>query len=450
MRKRYLPRTTENHPVLSRKGRGKPVVRGLFFLLIAFSISSLKAQNIKVATIEDYIIGPPTYNYVKRVLNLAEKEEAILLLRLDTPGGLLNSTQKIVKLFLNSSVPIIVYISPQGARAASAGVFISYASHILAMAPSTHIGSAHPVLGGGSWGKLDDKVKEKVMRDTLAWARSIAEERKRPSRFIRQAIEESLSLTEKEALKERICDLVADNLEELLEKVDGRKVKVKNRLVTLSTKNSSVEFVDFTFSEKFFNALINPDIAYLLLTLGFFGLIFEVTHPGFGFPGIAGIISLILAFYALSILPVNYAGIILIVLGVVFFVVEAFTPTFGMFTLAGLVCLFLGTIMMFNQPQLIKVSYEYFLPVAIFFAFLSLFLLGKIIAAQRRKPSTGSEGLIGKEAEALTDIEKQGKVRIASEIWDATSLEKINKGEKVVIEKVEGLKLWVKKRRQDD
>ncbi|OQX79612.1 MAG: hypothetical protein B6D56_06680 [Candidatus Omnitrophica bacterium 4484_70.1] len=418
----------------------------LFFLLIAFSISSLKAQNIKVATIEDYIIGPPTYSYIKRVLNLAEKEKAILLLRLDTPGGLLNSTQKIVKLFLNSSVPIIVYISPQGARAASAGVFISYASHILAMAPSTHIGSAHPVLGGGSWGKLDEKVKEKVMKDTLAWARSIAEERKRPPRFIRQAIEESLSLTEKEALKEKICDLVADSLDELLEKVNGRKVKIKNRLVSLSTKNSSVEFVDFTFSEKFLNALINPNIAYLLLTLGFFGLIFEVTHPGFGFPGIAGIICLILAFYALSILPVNYAGVVLIVLGIVFFVVEAFTPTFGMFTLAGLVCLFLGTIMMFNQPQLVKVSYKYFLPVIAFFAFLSLFLLGKIIAAQRRKPFTGSEGLIGKEAEALTDIEKQGKVMVASEIWNATSLEKINKGEKVVIEKVEGLRLWVRKK----
>lgn len=420
----------------------------LFFLFFSFSIF-LYSQDIKVIKIEDYIIGPPTYEYIKRALKLAEKENSILIIQLDTPGGLLQSTQKIVKLLLNTSIPVVTYIVPQGAKAASAGVFISYASHILAMAPSTHLGSAHPIIGKGSWGQLDEKLKEKIMQDILAWAENIAEARNRPKKFIKEAIEKSISITEKEAIKKNVCDLIANDLEELIKKLDGRKVKIKGGEITLSTKDSKVEFIDISFSEKFLNALINPNIAYLLLTLGFLGLIFEVTHPGFGFPGIAGLICLILSFYALSILPVNYAGVVLIILGIIFFIVEAFTPTFGMFTLGGLVCLFLGTIMMFNQPQLVKVSYKYFLPVIIFFAFLSLFLLGKVVAAYRRKPSTGMEGLIGKEAEALTDIEKQGKIRIFSEIWDAVSREKIKKGERVVIEKVEGLRLWVKRRQND-
>ena len=421
--------------------------RIFLFFLFSSSFFFLHSQDIKVIKIEDCIIGPPTYEYIKRVLKLAEEEDSILIIQLDTPGGLLQSTRKIVKLLLNTSTPVVTYIFPQGARAASAGVFISYASHILVMASSTHLGSAHPIIGKGSWGQLDEKLKEKIMQDILAWAENIAEARNRSKKFIKEAIEESISLTENEAIKKNVCDLIADNLEELIKKLDGRKIKIKGREITLSTKNSKIEFVDISFSEKFLNALINPNIAYLLLTLGFLGLIFEVTHPGFGFPGIAGLICLILSFYALSILPVNYAGIALIILGVIFFIIEAFTPTFGMFTLGGAICLFLGTIMMFNQPQLIKVSYKYFLPVIAFFTFLSLFLLGKIIAVQRRKPLTGSEELIGKEAEALTDIEKHGKVKIASEIWDATSLEKINKGERVIIEKVEGLRLWVRKRR---
>ncbi len=421
--------------------------RIFLFFLFSSSFFFLHSQDIKVIKIEDCIIGPPTYEYIKRVLKLAEEEDSILIIQLDTPGGLLQSTRKIVKLLLNTSTPVVTYIFPQGARAASAGVFISYASHILVMASSTHLGSAHPIIGKGSWGQLDEKLKEKIMQDILAWAENIAEARNRSKKFIKEAIEESISLTENEAIKKNVCDLIADNLEELIKKLDGRKIKIKGKEITLSTKNSKIEFVDISFSEKFLNALINPNIAYLLLTLGFLGLIFEVTHPGFGFPGIAGLICLILSFYALSILPVNYAGIALIILGVIFFIIEAFTPTFGMFTLGGAICLFLGTIMMFNQPQLIKVSYKYFLPVIAFFTFLSLFLLGKIIAVQRRKPLTGSEELIGKEAEALTDIEKHGKVKIASEIWDATSLEKINKGERVIIEKVEGLRLWVRKRR---
>jgi membrane-bound serine protease (ClpP class) len=413
----------------------------LFFLPL-----TVFAQNIKVISIQDHIIGPVTANYIQRGLEIAEKEEAILIIQLDTPGGLLKSTQEIVKLLLNSPIPVVTYITPRGAKAASAGVFISYASHLLAMSPSTHLGSAHPIIGGGSWGKLPQEVKEKVLNDTLAWAENIASQRNRPVSFIRDAIKKSKSITEKEALRLKVCDLVAQDLEDLVKKIDGKVIKIEDKRSTLSTKKAQMAFINLSPQERFLNTIIEPNIAYLLLTLGFLGLVFEVTHPGFGFPGVAGLISLILSFYALSILPVNYAGIAFIVLGIIFFIVEAFTPTFGMFTLGGIISLFLGSVMMFNQPQLIKVSYKFFLPVIAFFSLLSLFLLGKVIASQREKPKTGPESLLGRVGRALTDIEKEGKVLIHSEVWDAVASEIIKKDDEIIVEKIDGLKLYVKRK----
>jgi len=416
-------------------------------IAIASSIKpTASSGKVIIVSIKDSIINPVTYEYIRRGLKTAEKENAVFILKLDTPGGLLKSTQNIVKLFLNSSVPIITYITPKGARAASAGVFISYASNIIAMSPSTHIGAAHPVVGGGSWGKLSKQVKEKIMNDTLAWAKTIAEARNRPVSFIQNAVKESSSITEKEALNKKICDLIAKNIDDLLIRVDGKTVTTARGKVIIRTKKANIDNVPLTIRGKILNTVIDPNIAYLLFTLGFLGLIFEFTHPGFGLPGITGLICIILALYAFSVLPVNYAGLILIVLGIIFLITESFTPTFGIFTLGGITALFFGSIMLFNQPLFIRVSFKVFIPVIASISAILVFIVGKTISAQRRKSRTGKEGLIGKEGIAITTVHKKGKVRVHGEIWDAVSKQRINKNDGIIVEGISGLTLQVTKK----
>ena len=418
-------------------------------LLLLPSLSYCKAP-IKVLTIQENIINPVTADRIEKTLREITGTDTVLILKIDTPGGLLKSTERIVKLLLNSSNPIITYVHPKGARAASAGVFIGYASHILAMSPSTHIGAAHPVIGGGSWGNIDEEMQKKIMNDSLAWAKNISQTRKRPFKFLKDAIEESISITEVQALKKGVSDLTAVDVDELLRKIDGLTVETMKGKIKLSTKDSQVEEIPLTSREKFLDTIIDPNIAYLLLTLGFLGLIFEVTHPGFGFPGIAGVICLIFSFYALSILPVNYAGLTLVIFGIIFFIVEAFTPTFGLFTLGGVAAFFLGSVMLFNQPQFIKVSYKFILPLVLALAGLSLFILGKVIATLRLKPRVGQEALIGQEATALTNIraKKSGKVFLEGGIWIAQADEKISKGQVVIVTKASGLKLQVRLKKE--
>jgi membrane-bound serine protease (ClpP class) len=420
----------------------------IVFLAFLLPQNSYSQTKIKVLTLQGDIINPVTADYIEKGLEIAERQDCLLIIRIDTPGGLLKSTEKIVKLILNSPVPVISYVYPKGARAASAGVFIGYASNILAMSPSTHIGAAHPVVGMGSWGKLDQETRDKILNDTLAWAKNISQVRNRPFIFIKDAIEKSISITEEEALIKGVSDLTADNLDELLKGIDGLEVQTSKGKITISTKDAVIEEIGFTKREQFLNILIEPNIAYLLLTLGFLGLIFEVTHPGFGFPGIAGIICILLSFYALSVLPVNYAGLALIILGIIFFVVEALTPTFGMFTLGGVISFFLGSIMLFNQPQFIKVSLKIILPLVITLAGFSLFILSKAIATMRQKPRTGKESLIGEKAFALTNIkaDKPGQVSLHGEIWKAQAQQEIKKGETVIVTDINGLIVTVQRK----
>ena len=423
----------------------KRLILFLFFFL-NFSLLSF-SQEIRILTIKDYIINPVIEEYIRENIKSAEETSSYLLIRLNTPGGLLKSTQNIVKEILNAKIPVITYIWPKGARAASAGTFIGYASSVLAMAPSTHIGAAHPVLGGGRWGKLSLELQEKIMNDTLAWAKNIARERKRPYKFLEEAIKESESLTEEEALKGRIIDLIAENVDELVKKAEGKKIKLADKEIILSLKNVKTKFVELNPRQKFLNALLEPNIAYLLFTLGFLGLIFEFTHPGFGFPGIAGIICLVLALYAFSILPVNYAGLALIILGLIFFIVEAFTPTFGVFTLSGLISFILGSILLFREPQIFKVSLKIITPLSLVIAAWGIFILGKVLQARFRKPQTGKEALIGEAGQTLTDIDNNiGKVFIHGEVWQAKSKEKIEKGKEVEVIGAEGLVLEVKRK----
>jgi len=426
------------------------------FILTAFNMSAnaipdrgvsggtAKAE-VKVVTINDSIITPVIAEYISSGIKKAEMDNAqCLIILLDTPGGLLKSAERIVKDIMNSKVPVVTYIYPQGARAASAGVFIGYASHILAMAPSTHIGAAHPVIGIGSWGRIDKVMKEKIMNDTLAWAETIANTRGRNALWIKDAVKKSVSIGRLDAKKLGVIDITARDLDDLLKKLDNKEIKLGGKRIILNRKNAKISYINLNRRQRFLNIIINPNAAYILLALGFLGILFEITHPGIALPGIAGIIAVLLAFYALQVLPVNYAGLALLILGILFFVIEAFTPTFGLFTLAAIVSLFFGSLMLFNQPEAVKVSLKIIISVISAFSFLSLFLLFKVIQSHYRLPMSGRYVLIGEKGIAGTDIEKRGKVFIHGEIWDAESRQLIKKGEEVKVEGIKGLKLIVK------
>ncbi len=419
---------------------------GLLLFVLPSALPRIdQPQLVAVVDINDMIINPIVHEVITQAIeNANEKGAQCLIIRMDTPGGLLEATHKIVKEIMNSPIPVVVYIWPQGARAASAGVFITLASHVACMAESTHIGAAHPVIMNKSWGSVDKEMQKKVINDAKAWIESLAKSKNRNVRWARQAVTESVSVTEKEALKLGVIDIIAKDLNNLLAKLDNRKIETVTQKVTLHTKNAQIEFIELTWRQKFLNHLINPNIAYILMMLGFFGLLYEITHPGFGFSGLAGIISLLLAFYAFQVLPTNYAGLSLIVLGISFFIIEAFTPTFGAFTLAGIVSLVFGSTILFNQPyEFLKVSLKIIVPVAVSLGLISTFLITRIIKAHRRKATIGADALIGQIGLAKTNISPTGKVFIHGELWNAQSDEKIRKGEKVVIEKVEGLKLTV-------
>ncbi len=412
-----------------------------FVFLFFFSCYGFSSQKIFVLNINDYIINPICYEYIKEGIQKAESETAkLLIIELNTPGGLLESTRKIVTEILNSKVPVCVYVYPKGARAASAGVFILLSADIAAMSPQTHTGAAHPVLANKSWGNLDEELKKKIMNDTISWVESIAKKRNRNVKWAKQAVLESESIDEIKAKKLRVIDFVAKDVNELLEKIKNKKG------IDLDLKKVKLIYMEMSWRQKVLNHIINPQIAYLLMMLGFFALLYEVTHPGFGFPGIFGVISLLLAFYAFQILPVNFVGILLTLLGVLFLIIEVFTPTFGVFTLGGIICLILGALMLFNQPApFLKISLKIFLPVILAASAITLFILSKVFQTHRKKPLTGKEGLIGKKGIAYTKIDKKGKVFVKGELWEAVSDTVIEKDEEVIIEKVDGMRLKVKK-----
>jgi len=427
----------------------KKFVAFILFVLFIFSSFLYAKSKAIVLNIDDCIINPVVYEYIHQGLKKASLEEAsIIIIKLDTPGGLLESTRKIVKEILNSKIPVVVFVYPQGARAASAGVFITISAHISCMSPSTTIGAAHPVMMNNSWGNVDEELRKKIINDTLSWVESIAKKRSRNINWVKKAVEKSVSIDEEEALKLKVIDLIAKDIPQLLEKLDGRRVKIDDlKYATLHTKDMQIIEFNMNLRQKILNALVNPQIAYILMLLGFFGLLYEVTHPGFGFPGIFGIVSLILSFYAFQILPVNYAGVALIVLGLVLLVVELLTPTFGIFTLGAGICLVLGSLMLFNQKApFLRISLELIIGIVASLCLITLFLLTKVAIVQRKKPLTGKESLIGKVGVALTDINKKGKVEIEGSIWTALSQDYIKKDEEVIVERMEGLKLWVKRK----
>jgi len=411
-------------------------------LLLAAS-SAWADSTVVVATYEG-VINPVTAEYFHDALAFAEANRAqAIIWQLDTPGGLDTSMRLIIKDITGSAIPVVLYVAPSGGRAASAGVFITLAAHIAAMAPGTNIGAAHPVAMGG--GEMDKTMKEKVENDAVAYVKSIAEQRGRNVAWAEDAVRKSVSVTEKEALQLKIIDLVAEDLQVLLEKLDGRKATTSAGTTTLKTKGEAILTFSMGWRLEMLKALSDPNIAYVLMTIGMIGVLAELYNPGAILPGIVGAISLILAFYSLQSLPVNYAGVLLVLLGVVLFILEATVTSYGLLAIGGVASMILGGLMLVKtDAPFLKISWSVILPVVTLAAGFSLFVVGMGVRAMRRQPTTGSEGMVGLVGVAKTALTPQGKILVHGELWDAISEQSLQPGDQVEVTRMEGLRLYVK------
>jgi membrane-bound serine protease (ClpP class) len=427
----------------SRKGkRGMNMkIKVIIFFLILISICSYSlTENYTTPNSSIYllqlngIINPITSQYVVGGIEDAEAEEAeCLILQLDTPGGLDTSMRDIIRKMLNSTIPIIVYVSPSGGRAASAGVFITLASNIAAMA-----------MGGE---EIDEELKAKMVNDAAAYIKTIAEKRGRNVQWAEKAVRESVSITEQEAIEIGVIEFIANDVEELIEIIDGVRVTTASETRVLKTKDAEIISVKMTFKDLFLHSLTNPNIAYILLFLGIYGILGEFSNPGSFFPGIVGGISLILAFVAFQSIPINYGGFILIIFGIVLFVLEIYTPTFGVLTAGGVTSLILGSFMLSKaSAPFLRISLGLIISMSLATAAFFVFALSKGIKIQWKKPVTGREGLLGKVGIAKTDLTPEGTIFVHGERWQAsTKGEKIKEGEEVEVLEVKGLNLIIKK-----
>ncbi|MBM4136932.1 MAG: nodulation protein NfeD [Nitrospira sp.] len=414
----------------------------LFFSSTAFSEEP--KRDVMVITING-VISPVSAEYIGKSIKKAnEKKVEALIIELDTPGGLDTSMRNIVKDIIGSEVPIIVYVSPSGSRAASAGVFITLAAHIAAMAPGTNIGAAHPV---GIGEKMDKVMAEKATNDAAAYIKSLAERNNRNVKWAEDAVRKSISATGEEALKMKVIDIVSKDLNTLLSDVDGKKVRTVMGEKVLKTAKAKVMREELGVRHKILNLISDPNVAYILMLLGFYGLFFELTNPGAIFPGVIGGICLILAFYAFQTLPVNYAGLLLIILAIILFILEVKIVSHGVLSIGGVISMIIGSLMLFESPApFMKLSLYTILPATIITTLFFTVTLGLAFRAYKRRPVTGSEGLIGMEGIAITDITKdEGMVSLHGERWSAYSDAPVSKGEKVIIEAVSGLKVKVKR-----
>jgi membrane-bound serine protease (ClpP class) len=471
----------------------------LIFLFLFVGFLSAEEENsalVKVVRLDDEMINPITAEYIINGIDKAIEEKAeCFVIEMDTPGGLLTSTRQIVKKMLNSEIPIIVYIAPSGSRAGSAGVFITLASNVAAMAPSTNIGAAHPVSIGSPYqpgeeekdeyksvkeifkGKeeekkskevkkeskeekvkpdetkkeeqkpsLNDVMSEKIMNDTVAWIKSIAQYRGRNVEWAEMSVRKSVSITEEEALKNNVIEYIANNLPDLLGKINGKEVTLLNRKHTLKTKNAIIQIEELTHRQKILSIFANPTIAYALLILGFYGLLWEVTHPSLGVPGILGAVFVIIALYSLQMMPINYAGLSLIILAIILFVAEIKVVSHGLLALGGIVSMTIGSLMLLPSPKpFIGITVQAIAIVVITTALIIGFLIYLVMKTHSMKVTTGQEGLIGEIAYTETPLNPEGKVFVHGEWWDAICNESIEKGEKVKVVAVDGLKLKVER-----
>lgn len=392
-------------------------------------------------------INPTTFDYLKHGIENAEKATAeAVIVELNTPGGLLEATRSIVTTFLNAKVPVVVYVAPSGARAASAGVFITLAAHVAVMAPGTNIGAAHPV---STQGEMDSVMSGKVTNDAAAFIRTISEKRNRNVKWAEEAVRKSVSITETEALKEHVIDFIAMNRNALLDSLHGRKVVIEKDTIALATQNAVVEEHSMNWQYEILDLLSNPNISYILFLIGIYGIFFELYNPGSVFPGVVGAIAIILALYSMQTLPINYAGLALIAVGIILFLLEIKITSYGLLTIGGIVSLFFGSIMLFQSDdslEYVEVSLSLIIPLVIATSLFFIFVVGAGLKAQQRKVATGESAIIGSEAIAITNLNPTGKVRLQGETWTAESVSgKIEKNSKVIVTEIHGLLLKVKK-----
>ncbi|HTR81032.1 MAG TPA: nodulation protein NfeD [Bacteroidota bacterium] len=418
-------------------------------LLLALLIQPSFAENgVALFLTIDGSINPASSDYLHEGIKRAEKmNAACVVVELNTPGGLLQSTRMIVSDFLTSTVPVIVYVSPAGAQAASAGVFVTLAANVAAMAPGTNIGAAHPV---NMQGGMDSTMAEKVTNDAAAFIRTISEKRHRNMQWAEEAVRKSLSITETEALKKNVIDFVARDRADLLDSLDGRKVQIGDRIVTLATRGATIESREMGWQYKILDTISDPNIAYIFMMIGMYGILFELYNPGSIFPGVAGAISLLIALYAFHTLSINYSGVALIILGIILFVLEIKITSHGLLTVGGVISLFMGSIMLINTDTLFDfqtISLEVIIPTVLLTAAFFVFAIGAGLKAQMRRPATGAEGLIGEEGVAITKLNPSGQVKIQGEMWNAESIDgDLPKETPVIVAEVNGLALKVKKR----
>jgi membrane-bound serine protease (ClpP class) len=393
---------------------------------------------------------PVIADYVERGISQAEKDDAtVCIIELDTPGGLLDSTDKIVKSIMNADVPIVVYVSPKGAWAASAGTFITLSAHIAAMTPGTTIGAAHPVSAGGE--EIPEDQMKKIVEFSAKWMRTIAEERGRNIEEAELAVTESKSFTDVDALENNLIDLRAENLETLISQINGWEVTLASgEEVTIDTTNYGSTRNEMNAVERFLHVISDPNIAYILLTLATIGLITEVSNPGMVLPGVVGGISLFLAFYSLGVLNAYWGGIALILLAMGLFIAEFFTHSYGLLTVGAITSLVMGSLILFSGSPEIEVNRGLIAGVTAGVTAFAIFVIGAIVRGQRRRKVTGPEGMIGKMAIAKTPLDPIGTVLAEGELWTAASEGgKVAPGEEVIISKVEGLRLWVSKKSKE-
>jgi membrane-bound serine protease (ClpP class) len=420
----------------------------LSLIFPAFTIPGQTEDKAPVFTIEvDGIINPATAKFITDSIDQASQQGGqCLIIQLDTPGGLMESMRLIVKKELASTIPIIVYVAPSGARAASAGVFVTMAANIAVMAPSTHIGAAHPVTLGGGEGKESKTMTEKIVNDTVSYIKTIAKNRGRNVDWAEKAVVKSVSITEEEAVKLNVVDFISPDLQSLLTKIDGKVVKFNGVTRTLHTKGVQPKPIQMSWRDRLLDIISNPTIAYIFLMLGIYGIFFELSSPGAILPGVVGGIFLILAFYALQMLPVNYAGLALILFAIILFIAEIKVVSHGLLAVGGVISLFLGSMMLFQSPvEYMRVSLSVIIPAVMVSAAFFIFAVTKTINARLQKPTTGMEGLVGETGIATTSISQEGKVSIHGEFWNVISDQNIERGEKVQVIGVTNLKLKVKK-----
>ena len=420
--------------------------RPITTLLMVAMVALLSGGPVDAGSAPAYLIRltgaitPGNADFLDSAIRKANAEGAgCLIVMLDTPGGLAESMRKMVMAIYESKIPVVVYVSPSGARAASAGVMITMAADVAAMAPGTHIGAAHPVNAGGK--DLDKTMAEKVTNDMVAFLKSIAEKRGRNVEWAEEAVRESVSVTETEALEKKIVDRVARDLDDLIGQINGLAIKGKG---TIDIDPANRVWIDESMRTRILKTLSDPNIAYILMMIGLAGLYFELSHPGVILPGVIGSIALILAFYSFQTLPVKPAGVLLIILSLIFFIMEMKIASYGLLSVAGIICLLLGSMMLFDRVAgQIGISWTVMVPTIILVGGFFVGVAGLVFRSRSRRPMTGESGLIGETGVVKASLTPTGRIQVHGELWFARCLTPVDIGQRVRVTAVDGLTLVV-------